>query len=255
LIKAGGNITTNGASLLVFFNDGNSSNNRDVVVYDGNDGIFASAFDGNFFGTSISGINYTSGNGALQLHVADGQNFADGALFINGLTLVPAGPIFNGVSVPGPNIANGNLWDIRTFSITSFLSPASPTLNLFSQTGSDCIALVVAVWDLPLGSAPGQTPAPTTLSVAPATGTFGGTVSLQATLRSNGVPVPGKSISFALNGTGVGSATTDASGVATLPSAPLGSINAATYTTGVGASFAGDPLFASSSGTAMLISR
>jgi hypothetical protein len=92
----------------------------------------------------------------------------------------------------------------------------------------------------------------TSLAVSPATGNFGGTAALSATLTSGGNPVAGKSVAFTLNGTAAGSATTNASGVASIASANLGVINAGTYPTGVGASFAGDASFATSSGTAAL---
>ena len=56
----------------------------------------------------------------------------------------------------------------------------------------------------------------TSLAVAPATGTFGGTTTLCATLTSSAVGVPSETVNFTLNGTSVGSAVTNASGVATL---------------------------------------
>ena len=45
---------------------------------------------------------------------------------------------------------------------------------------------------------------PTTLTVAPASGTYGGTVNLSATLTSSGSAVSGKTINFTLNGNPVG---------------------------------------------------
>jgi trimeric autotransporter adhesin len=89
----------------------------------------------------------------------------------------------------------------------------------------------------------------TVLTVAAASGTFGGTADLSATLTSSGNPVSGKSIGFTLNGSTAGSATTNASGVASIAAASLGAINAGTYPTGVAASFAGDAGFGTSSGT------
>ncbi|MDX6481376.1 MAG: hypothetical protein QOG85_1886 [Gaiellaceae bacterium] len=82
--------------------------------------------------------------------------------------------------------------------------------------------------------------APTTLAAASATGTYGGTTTLTATLTSGGSGVSGKTVSFTLNGSSVGGATTDVNGVATLNNASLAGINAGSYPTGVGASFAGD---------------
>ena len=83
--------------------------------------------------------------------------------------------------------------------------------------------------------------APTTLTVASATGTFGGTAALSATLtRTADGPISGKTVTFTLNGSPAGSATTNASGVASIAAASLAGINAGSYPTGVGASFAGD---------------
>ena len=80
----------------------------------------------------------------------------------------------------------------------------------------------------------------TALAVNPASGVFGGTVDLSATLTSSGVGVTGKSVAFTLNGSSVGSAPTNASGVATVTGVSLTGINAGSYPTGVSASFAGD---------------
>ena len=81
--------------------------------------------------------------------------------------------------------------------------------------------------------------APTTLTVASASGTFGGTAALSATLtRTADGPISGKTVTFTLNGSPAGSATTNASGVASIAAASLTGINAGSYPTGVGASFA-----------------
>ena len=87
----------------------------------------------------------------------------------------------------------------------------------------------------------------TGLTVTAATGTYGGNTAaaLSATLTTGGNGVAGKTVDFTLNGTNVGSATTNASGVATLPApSSLVGINAGSYPTGVGASFAGDSTYA-----------
>jgi hypothetical protein len=92
----------------------------------------------------------------------------------------------------------------------------------------------------------------TSLSVSAATGTFGGTVNLTATLTAGSSGVSGKTVTFSLNGTSVGSAATNSSGVATLSNASLAGISAGTYASGIGASFAGDSGFAASNGSATL---
>jgi hypothetical protein len=83
----------------------------------------------------------------------------------------------------------------------------------------------------------------TNLTVEPASGTYGGTTTLSATLTHGGAGLGGKSIDFTLHGNLVGSATTDANGVATLNGAGLSGIDAGSYPTGVGASFGGDAGF------------
>jgi hypothetical protein len=93
----------------------------------------------------------------------------------------------------------------------------------------------------------------TALAVSAATGTYGGTTNLSATLtNSAGLPISGKSIAFSLNGSSVGSATTDSSGVASLSGISLAGINAGNYPTGVAASFAGETAYVSSNGTGSL---
>jgi hypothetical protein len=89
----------------------------------------------------------------------------------------------------------------------------------------------------------------TSLAVATASGTYGGTATLSATLTAGGTGVGGKSISFTLNGNPAGSASTNTSGIATLSNASVAGIGAGTYSSGVGASFAGDGTYASSNGT------
>lgn len=148
----------NGASLIVFFNDGNAANNHDVVLFNGNDANWPNPFDAVGWNSSLAGINYTSGNASISLHVSDGQNFGpndDGTLLVNGTTLATGG-IFQGDSLPsaGGGVANGNLWDIKTFDVTSFLAPGANTLNFQLGAENDALALIVAAIELPVGSAP-----------------------------------------------------------------------------------------------------
>jgi hypothetical protein len=99
---------------------------------------------------------------------------------------------------------------------------------------------------------------PTTLTVAAASGTYGGTVDLTATLSP---AVAGKTIDFYINGESKGSAATLASGVATLSGVALtvggvpltvGTYTGAYNTSGVGASFAGDVTYEPSTSAADL---
>ena len=92
----------------------------------------------------------------------------------------------------------------------------------------------------------------TALSVNSTTGTYGGSVTLSATLTANDAPLASKTISFTFNSTTVGTATTDSNGTATISGVSLSGINAGTYPNTIGASFAGDSSHTSSTGTAQL---
>jgi hypothetical protein len=98
------------------------------------------------------------------------------------------------------------------------------------------------------------TPGNTTLTLSPVSGSYGGTTDLIATFTetSTGNPISGKTIDFTLNGASAGSATTDASGVATLSNVSLSGIDAGSYPNGAGASFAGDGSYQATSITAAL---
>lgn len=140
----------NGASLIVFHDDGNAANNRDVFLFNGNDANFESIYDALGWNASMPGIPYAGGSASLTLHVSDGQGAGDGTLALNGTTLA-SGAIFSG---NGVQLGNGTdfdaLWDIETFDITSFLSPGANNLSLTLVTPSgDNVALIVSQLSLP----------------------------------------------------------------------------------------------------------
>ena len=88
-----------------------------------------------------------------------------------------------------------------------------------------------------------NTPAGSTLTVSAATGTYGGTTSLAATLIENGdnSPVPNELVDFHLGALDLGTATTDASGNAQVTNVDLAGLSAGIYSGDITASFAGDP--------------
>jgi hypothetical protein len=144
----------NGASLIVFFNDGNGANNRDVTIVDGNDSNVTNPNDTNGWNSTISGVQYASGTANLQLHVSDGQSYPDDAVQINGQPFLPQDNNFEGDTVPGPDYGpddpvTGNLWDIKNYDISSFLNPGSNDLQLTSPYLDDCLSLVAALVDVP----------------------------------------------------------------------------------------------------------
>lgn len=162
----------NGASLLAFFDDGNDANNRDIVLFDGNDANFSNAFDPTGWDILLENVDYTGGDVALELHVSDGQNFSandDSNLFLNG-TLLASGGIFQGDSTPfnpSTNVRNGSLWDIENFDITSFLVLGLNNLNITMAPANDAVSAIVAAISLPPAGAalqdPPEIPAPTAL--------------------------------------------------------------------------------------------
>jgi uncharacterized repeat protein (TIGR03803 family) len=77
------------------------------------------------------------------------------------------------------------------------------------------------------------------LAVAGATGGYGGTTTLAAALTSGGAPVSGMPISFTLNSVSVGSATTNAAGIATVTGVSLGASVVGFYPAAVTATFEG----------------
>jgi hypothetical protein len=157
------NVMINGVGLFVFFDDGDPTNNRDVVLFDGNDSNFASPFDPAGWNLTLPGINYSGGDANLVMYVSDGQDFGpndDGTLRVNGLPLVSGG-IFQGLAprAPGAGVGNGSLADLRTFDITTFLTLGPNTLNVTLDAGfNDALSLVAAAIDLPAGAAPTQPP-------------------------------------------------------------------------------------------------
>src|SRR5262249_31860191 len=78
-IKSDGDTVTsdiNGAALIVFYSDGDGSNNRNVVLWSGNDSNVAFGSDPAGWDETLSGVPYTgAGSPSLDFVVGDGQNF------------------------------------------------------------------------------------------------------------------------------------------------------------------------------------
>ena len=103
-------------------------------------------------------------------------------------------------------------------------------------------------------------PQSTSLSAVTASETGGGTATLSATLTSDGLPLAGKTVGFSLNEggtvTSVGTAATNANGIATLTGVKVTGFLAGTYFDVVGTSFAGDSSYdgSNASGTLNVLS-
>jgi hypothetical protein len=164
----GAGLSANGASLIVFFDDGNAANNRDVALFEGNDSDIA-GFPGDPSGwqASLPGINYTSGTAGASFHVGDGQNASDGNVTFtatpnnggtNPLTIVDNATIFDGVTLPdnGSGRAGHGLWDINQFDITGLFNNTAGTytVDLTHPQSGDCLALIVLALDFQAGALP-----------------------------------------------------------------------------------------------------
>jgi len=217
-LSAGASYNSNGASLVVIFNDGNDTNNRDLVFYTGNDSNIAGGFPGEDDGwhSSLTGINYGGGPVGAQIHLADGQDFSagidDGDLefsTVNGTyRIVDSNGLYEGISLPTAGTSrasNGELWDTHTFDITTAFGgvPGLVTLNIDglgntnplpgSLPATDCLGLVLMLLDLEPFTAPNE------ISLQPKEdlNCAGEDHTVTATVKNNdGVPQEGIDVTF-----------------------------------------------------------
>ena len=160
----------NGASLIVTYDDGVTTNNRDLVFFEGNDSNFSAGFPGETDGwhAVLPGITYRTGSVFVDLFLGDGQTFLSAGLDDNSLTFTAGGPsvvvpdgtcIYDGCSTPNAGLgraSNGSLWDANSADITGcFTVPATYTLAMDGQDPFyDCTGLILAIIDLQAGAAP-----------------------------------------------------------------------------------------------------
>uniref|UniRef100_UPI003561A28B hypothetical protein n=1 Tax=Puniceibacterium confluentis TaxID=1958944 RepID=UPI003561A28B len=124
-----------GASLVVLYDDGDHTNNRDLTFFAGNDST-----DGPSFTTiNLGQIEYESGEVGVTLNVGDGQSFTDGDLTVNGTSV--GSNLFSG--------ANGSLWDIYNFDLTPFLSVGTTSVQLVNESIDDCLQFISVIVDRP----------------------------------------------------------------------------------------------------------
>lgn len=95
--------------------------------------------------------------------------------------------------------------------------------------------------------------APSSLTVAKASGTFSGTADISATLTSGGVPLGGMTVSFKLNGALLGDALTGMDGIAVIKDVSLSGFDAGEYNGAVTADFQASGNYASCSASGSLI--
>ena len=152
--------SANGLSLLIYFDDGVSTNDRRVDQYEGQLSNVEGTWDFEF------PLDYIGGAVDLILHVSDGQlkftgdgasvfttrpgkrpgtaaiHRLDGNVFADGLFK------YSGLSVPGMNRAGGRgtgLWDIRRVPLTTQFTRAARYTTQMSQSNiQDCVSLQIA---------------------------------------------------------------------------------------------------------------
>lgn len=169
-LASASNYDANGASLVVVFDDGDGSNDRDLAFFEGNDSD-NTGFPGEDLGwhTVLGPIDYDGTSPVIaQLHVADGQMFSTGSddgpvvySTVNGSVTIPdVLGLYEGDSLTSAGSSrapNGNLWDIHDFDITGAFGGVQGMVDLHvdgQDVGGDCLGLILLLLDLDEGTVP-----------------------------------------------------------------------------------------------------
>ena len=178
-------------------------------------------------------------------------------------SVTPNGVCDNGAglnrTITFASLANG-----QSGTATLVTSTVSTLLNLDTISNTASVSNASAVDPIPANNSASSSvtvsapPSATNFIVANSTGGYFGTTTLTTTLKRtlNGAAIANRTITFSINGIAVGTALTNASGVATLPNVSLVQggipISAGTFVGALGVSFAGDDQFAASTGSSTL---
>jgi uncharacterized delta-60 repeat protein len=219
-------------------------------------------------GTPVNHFTRLNADGSLDTtfvsSLAAGQF---GNFTFNDILLQPDGKILvrGNLSASGSNITNKNLVRLNNDLFVKWADGDTSDKTVTLPIVNDSIpepseTLNLSVTPLTSGATTGANPTltltitddDTSLSAISGTGTYAGTGTLTATLSAYGGPLSGQTITFSIFGTAVGTATTDANGVATLSNVSLPNSSAGTYNQGVGATFAGDATYGSKVATGLL---
>lgn len=220
--------------------------------------------DGHFYGTTISGG--PAGLGTVYRVKADGAFTMLHGFTSSGGTKPYAGLIqgsdgfFYGTTVEGGRSALGSVYrmdasgDVTILHAFTGTEGASPRAGLVQAADGFFYGTTSSGGAQGAGTVFRLTPVAGTTAaqmlVAAASGMFGGTTTLSATLTSSDEPLSGETVSFAVNGRSVVTAITDGSGVARVTGVSLAGVRGGTAT--IQATFAGDALRAVATGTADL---
>ncbi len=223
-----------------------------TLAYPVGQGAGEYAVQATFAGDATHGAS--SGGGILSVTAATGRLSYSGDLVATGGTFMLRGRL----SVTAGSVLNaGSLQFVLSQGATTvgtYTAPIDSTgVGTVTLPGLAAAAYTVSV-SLPAN--PYYTAAPvtaavkagTSLTVADTSGQYADVQNLTATLTSGGSPVAGKTVSFSVSGSAVGTAVTDGAGVASL--AYTVSQGAGSYP--VTAAFSGDATYASASGSGTL---
>jgi 6-phosphogluconolactonase (cycloisomerase 2 family) len=184
---------------------------------------------------------------------------------------LPTGALLVSCASTGEGVCNNSPFaNPHTVTFASLASGASETITIVAATSASLLNGASLSNTVSIGNKSAVDPDPTnnsatatiaitaqagpsTLTVTPATGAYGGLAILTATLQkaSNGGLISGRTVTFSVNGASVGSSTTNGVGQAILTVSVAG-IPLGTYPGAISASFAGDTMFTASSGTGSL---
>ncbi|HEU4665728.1 MAG TPA: choice-of-anchor D domain-containing protein [Dokdonella sp.] len=148
--------SANGISLIVYYDDGDASNDLRVTHYDGLQSnreqmAFATSFD--YAGGAIEAILHASdgqrslGDSSLEWSTVPGPTTGS-SMRLRYVTLYDGLTLWPGVSVPHMGHQRGarpdTLWDIRRMPLTAMLGPPRHYASSFEYTSAqDCVSLQV----------------------------------------------------------------------------------------------------------------
>lgn len=148
--------SADGVSLVIVYQDGVHTNDRDLYVLDGNDVNVGPAADGPW-DVHLDGLVYRTGDVRAELHVADGQTSTDAAIRFaspdgSPVDLADRTGRFDGSSVPNfgkSRAINGSLWDVHRFDVTPAVgAPGTHSLALTQgAASSDSLSLILLLVD------------------------------------------------------------------------------------------------------------
>lgn len=212
-------------------------------------------------GSAVATGAVTSATGTLKLWSAsDGAPIASSTGTTDPIRAVAFSPEGLVIATGGDRMSQGRLqfWQasnltlLQTFDEETGTAPGSTGVTGLAYTG-DSLALVYGRFDGTTAMAVNPFwPLPTTLAVSHIDGQIAELVQLSAilTVPLSGAPILGKDITFSLAGTGVGTATTNGAGQATLGYRIPEAFGVSEQS--VGASFAGDAAYAAAGGSSTL---